>query len=87
MKELPQWIEKAKEIHRFHVEKKKNNEHWTIVMTAKALRKSEGLVGEDLLIAKWLRTHSAQLERIDTRYEALKFIKKKKKEQELDELE
>lgn len=87
MNEQPRWLEKAKDTYKFHRSKLLSNDKWTIDMTAKALRRSHGSIVEDLLISKWLKTHESQLEKFSYAYEALKFIRKKQKEQDLVELE
>jgi len=86
---MPQqlWIEKAKKTHDFHREKKLSNNKWTIAKTAIALRRSKGSVCEDLLIARWLKTHRPQLERFDYAYEALEFIRKKQEEINCEDIE
>jgi hypothetical protein len=87
MSEQPKFIEKAKETHSFHRSKCLSHNKWTVAMTAKALRRSLGSISEDLLIAKWLKTHDKVLEKFDYAYEALEFIRKKKKELDLDEID
>jgi len=78
------WIEKAKETFRFHRSKLLSNNKWTLTLTAKSLKRSVGSVSEDIMIARWLRTHEEQLEKYDTAYEALAFIRDKKKTQDLE---
>lgn len=87
MNELPRWIERAKETRRFHRSKLLDNPDWNTVKTAKALRRSMGSISEDLLIARWLKTHETQLEKFKHAYQALEFIREKQKEQELSEIE
>ncbi len=83
----PKWLEKALETFRFHRSKLLFQDGWTVTLTAKALRRSYGSVAEDLLIARWSRSHEKQLEQFKNAYEALEFIRKKKKEQDRDEIE
>lgn len=83
----PTWIEKAKETHRFHREKLRSHDKWTVTETAKSLRRSFGSVVEDLLIARWLKTHEKQIEKFDYAYQALEFIRKKKNEMETEEID
>jgi hypothetical protein len=80
------WIERAKETYAFHRSKRLLNNKWSIILTAKALRRSIGSISEDLLIARWTKTHSVQLEKFNYAYEALEFIREKQQEQEFDEL-
>lgn len=81
------WLEKAKETHKFHLSKLQSHDKWRVQDTAKSLRRSLGGISEDLLIVRWLKTHEKQLERFNYGYEALEFIHKKKREQELEEVE
>jgi transcriptional regulator len=78
-----EWIEKAKETFKFHRSKLISNEKWTATATAKALKRSVGSVSEDLMIARWLRTHEKQIERCETAYQALEFIRKAKKSMDM----
>jgi len=87
MSESSKWIERAKETRKFHRSKILTDEKWTIQQTAKALRRSLGGICEDLLIAKWLKTHETKLERFDYAYQALEFIRDKQREDDLDEIE
>lgn len=87
MSEQPKWIEKARETYKYHRSKLLSNDDHTVAKTAKYLRRSFGSVAEDLLIARWLRTHEKQLEKFKYAYQALEFIRDKKKEQDLDEIE
>ena len=65
------FLEKARDTHKFHFSKRKENDgKWGVKQTAKALNMSVGAVSEDLLIGKWLKSHEKQLERFDYRYEA-----------------
>lgn len=81
------WIVRAEETRRFHLSKRKESPKWLIHDTAKALRRSLGSICEDLLIASWLKTHRTELEKFDYAKDALEFIRNKKIELELDEVE
>lgn len=83
----PTWIEKAKSTQKYHREQLQSHDKWTIRDTAKVLRRSPGSIAEDLLIARWLKTHSTQLEKFSYAYEALEWIRKKMREQELENVE
>jgi len=87
MKKNQKWIERAKETYHFHKTKKLVDSEWDTRKTAKTLRRSHGSVCQDLMIARWLKTHSNQIERFDYMYEALEFIRKKEKEAELSDIE
>ena len=79
------WLEQAKEIHRFHRSKLLSTDgNWTIAYTAKALKRSLGSISESLMIAKWCKTHEPILEKFGSAKEALKFIRQRKKELELE---
>lgn len=87
MSKPPKFLEKAKETYAYHRSKLLSNDGWTISQTAKSLRRSLGSISEDLLIARWCRTHEKQLEKLKYAYEALEFIREKQKEQELEKIE
>jgi len=86
-KEQPKFIKKAKETYAYHRDKLVSEEKWTTVQTAKALRRSIGSISEDLLIARWCRTHEKQLENFLFTYEALDWIREKIAEQKKEEIE
>lgn len=80
------WLERAKETHRFHSRKKRGGK-WRIQDTAKALKRSLGSICEDLLIASWYKTHPDKIERFDYAKDALDWIRNKESELELGDLE
>lgn len=86
MSESPKWIQKAKDTHNFHCKRLALDEKWRTTNTAKALRRSIGSISEDLLIARWLRTHEVKLEKFKYAYEALEFIREQERKQEMDEI-
>lgn len=85
------WIDRAKQTHQFHCQRIRVNKDkdikWRLKDTAKALGRSVGSISEDLLIASWLKTHSEQLKRFDFAWEALRYIRLRKEEMQLDEVE
>lgn len=85
--EQPKWLEKAKETYRFHRSKLLSNDKWILSQTARALRRSLGSVSEDLMIVRWNRDYEEQLKKFDYAYEALAFIKKKQKEQNMEKID
>lgn len=87
MSDTPKFIEKARETYKFHRSKLLSNDNWNTSKTAKALRRSIGSISEDLMIARWLKTHEKQIEKFSYAYEALEYIREKQKEQELAELD
>lgn len=82
----PKWLQKAKETYQFHRTKLVATDDWTSVKTAKCLRRSIGSVSEDLLIARWCKTHEKQIEAFKYAYEALEFIRAKMADMEKAEL-
>ena len=78
----PEWLKRAKETSKFHREQRLSNAKWNITKTAKALRRSFGSVAEDLLLAKESKIYD--LEVFEFAFEALNFIRMKKKERELE---
>ncbi len=84
MSEASKWIEKARETYKFHKTKLLSNSDWTVAKTAHALRRSIGSICEDLLIARWLKTHEPQLTKFSHAYEALEFIREEKRKLELE---
>jgi len=81
------FLTRAKETYKFHRSKLLVNDKWTITDTSKSLRRSLGGICEDLLIAKWYKTHPEQLDKFDYTYEALDWIRKQKKENDVSELD
>lgn len=82
----PKFLTKAKETYSFHRSKLLSNDKWNTTSTAKALRRSIGSISEDLLIARWCKTHEKQIEKFKYGYEAIEWIKEKQKEQEKEEI-
>lgn len=81
------WLERAKDTHNYHISKRRDNQSWKLRDTAKALHRSVGSISEDLLVAKWMRTHRVQLERFEHFKDALEWIRKKKDLIEYEELD
>lgn len=81
------WIQRAVEIHHFHVQQLRDDTSWTIEKTAHALNRSIGSVSQDLLIARWLKTHEKQLKRCSSMRDALAWVRVKSREMQLEELE
>jgi hypothetical protein len=82
----PKFIERAKETHRFHRSMLLANNKWNTALTAKALKRSIGSISEDLLIARWCKTHEGKLSDFDYAYEAIEWIREKEKQQELEDV-
>lgn len=71
----PDWLSRVKEVHKFHINKLKENPKWRIEDTAKELQQSKGLTSEQLKVASWLRSHSAHLEQFEYFKDAIEFIR------------
>ena len=84
MNPLPKqnWQERVIEINRFHVERCRADDTWTISKTAKLLNRSHGSIAQDLLLASWLRTHP-KIEKFKYLSDALEFVRSRKKELKL----
>jgi hypothetical protein len=79
----PEWLEKALQTALYHrAQRLTHNKKWTMINTAEALRRSLGSISEDLMIAKESKVYD--LEQFEYQYEALNFIRLKKKERELE---
>lgn len=81
------WVSRCVEIYNFHVSQLKDESHWTIDKTAKALGRSIGSVSQDLTLASWLKTHEKQLRRFKNAKDALEYVKSKKREMNTTELD
>jgi predicted transcriptional regulator len=77
------WIELALDIHRFHVQQVKDEDHWTIERTAKLLNRSIGSVSQYLLIAEYHKVFEKDLKKINGMKEAVELIKRKQREHRL----
>lgn len=86
MSELPKWLERAKATYRFHRARLLSVDDWTLAKTASVLKRSIGSVDEDIMIARWCKTHEKQLKDFAYARDALKFIRKKQREQDLAEI-
>lgn len=87
MNKQPKWIERAKETYRLHRYALISDDKWTLAQTAKSMKRSLGSICEDLLIARWCKTHEKQLEKFEYAYEALEYIRKKQKELDIQDIE
>jgi len=81
------WIDRALDIHRFHIQQLKDEPKWTVERTANALNRSTGSVSEDLLLTNWLRTHEKQLRRCSSRRDALAWIRVRQREMRIEEVD
>lgn len=79
----PNWIDRAIQIRKWHVQQCRDDSTWTISKTADALNRSIGSISQDILIAEWMMTHEKQIRRCGSMRDALAYIKGLKREQEL----
>ena len=82
----PHWLDRAINIHNFHVQQCKDNSDWTITKTSEALKRSLGSVSQDILIASWSKTHEKQLRRCSSMRDALAWVKIRQQEMRLEEV-
>ena len=80
------WLDRAIQVHKFHIAQMKEEPSWTIVKTADALNRSIGSVSQDLLLASWSKTHEKPLRKCKSMNEALAFVRSKEREMKLGEL-
>lgn len=78
MNKNPDWLDRVKATHAFHVNRLKQDESWTIAQTAKLLKRGIGPVSEDLKVASWLKTHSHIIEKFEYFSEAIEWIRVRK---------
>lgn len=81
------WLDRAVNIYNYHVGMCKQEKSWTIEKTASSLNRSIGSVSQDITVAKWTTTHEKQLRRFHSLSDALGYIKDKKREMKLREIE
>lgn len=79
------WLDRAIEVHNFHVRSCKDNPFWTIVRTAEVLNRSVGSVSQDIKLAQWSLTHDKQLRRCSSMKDGLRFIAEKEREMRMRE--
>jgi len=82
----PEWLERVKATHTFHISRLKQDEDWTIAQTARLLKRGIGPVSEDLKVASWLKTHSHILEEFEYFSEVIEWIRKRKHKLMIEEL-
>jgi len=87
MNEFPKFLEKAKETYAFHRSKLLSNDKWSTTQTAKCLRRSIGSISEDCIIARACREYEEEIKKFKYSYQALEFIREKKKELELADID
>lgn len=83
LKAIP-WIERARATRQYHSEQKKKDFKWRVSDTAACLNRSIGSISEDLLIAKWLKTHEEEIRKFETAREALTFVKELERALEME---
>lgn len=78
--EKPEWYLTAISVYKFHSNQLRVNPKWRIADSCKALKKSLGYVSTYLKIAKWLRTHSTEMEKLSSFNDVKEWIGKKELE-------
>lgn len=76
------WVERVKHVAIIHASHLKENSKWTIDDTAKELNRSKGRISEDLMLARYMRTHP-RVETFRVVQDALEYCRKIKREQKL----
>lgn len=74
----PEWLERVKATHTFHINRIRQDPAWTIAQTAKLLKRGIGPVSEDLKVAEWLKSHGTKLEGFKYFSEAIEWIRVRK---------
>lgn len=82
---IPKWLDKALDTFKFHKSKLQTHEKWTSTQTARSLGLSIGSVSEDLMIARWYRTHKEEIDKIEHARDVLKFIRAEEKKRLRDD--
>jgi len=85
MPQQEKWLVKALETFKFHQSRLRTYDDWTVTRTAISLGQSVGSTSEDLMIARWHRTHKEQMEAFEYAKDALKFIRAEEKKRDLEE--
>lgn len=80
------WLDKAIQVHKFHILQCKDEPSWTMKATADALNYSIGSVSQYLLLASWVKTHEKQLRRCSSMRDALEFVRDKEREMRLGDI-
>ena len=81
------WLDRAVSIHNYHIGMCKQERNWTIEKTAQSLNRSVGSVSQDITVASWVKTHEKQLRRFHSLSDALEWVKDRKREMKLREIE
>ena len=80
------WLDRAIQVYNFHTSQLKDESNWTLEKTAGALNRSLGSVSQDILLAKWSKTHDKQLRRFSSMKDALSFVQSKQREMRLESI-
>lgn len=76
------WVERVKHVSVIHTSHLKENSKWTMDDTAKELNRSVGRISEDLMLARYMRTHP-RVETFRVVQDALEYCRKIKREQKM----
>lgn len=80
------WQERVKGIAHYHAVRCKEDPKHTLELTASELNRSIGRISEDLTIASWMKTHP-RVEKFKNPRQALDYIKMKKRELRIQDVE
>ena len=89
MKQPPKkqhWLDRAIDVHNFHIGQCKVEPYWVISDTAKSLNRSIGSVSQDITLASWAKTHEKQLRKFSSMKDALAWVKDKHREMRFQEI-
>lgn len=73
------WQERVKAVNLFHIGNLKLANNWTLENTAKELKRSTSSVGNDILVASFMKAYESKLTRFKTFHEALEWCRMKKR--------
>ena len=78
----PSWVERVKHVALIHKSNLEDDENWTLQKTAKLLDRSVGRISEDLMLARYMKTHP-RVETFSTVQDALEYCRRIKKHERL----
>lgn len=74
----PDWLDRVKATHAFHITKLREDSKWTVTKSAKALNRSIGSVSQELVVFGWLKSHYDEMIKIEYFHEVIEWVRKKK---------
>ena len=78
MVESQKWVERVKHVEMIHKSQLRDDESWRVQDTAKMLNRSVGRICEDLMLARYIKTHP-RVELFTVVQDALDYCRKIKK--------